>query len=101
MSFEFNNNYYDELIIQMQNLFRSISTLYWTSGNNQIDEIIKASQRRATINEDQHHFLEWIDINAVSNIRYISSGAFGDVSSAIWLDGPPIDVERIRRGPQC
>ncbi|POG68733.1 kinase-like domain-containing protein [Rhizophagus irregularis DAOM 181602=DAOM 197198] len=85
----------------MQNIFRTMNTKYWTSGNNQIDEIIRASQRRATDNEDRNHFLEWINIHRFSNIRYISSGAFGDVSYAIWFDGPPIDVERVKRGPPC
>lgn len=105
MSFEINNNNYSQLIteiqIKMQNIFRTMNTKYWTSGNNQIDEIIRASQRRATDNEDRNHFLEWINIHRFSNIRYISSGAFGDVSSAIWFDGPPTDVERVKRGPPC
>ncbi|RIA94688.1 kinase-like domain-containing protein [Glomus cerebriforme] len=59
-------------------------------GNNQIDEIIKASQRNSIDDDD---FLEWIEFDKLMNFKYISRGGIGEIYSAIWKDGPPKSVD--------
>ncbi|CAG8662337.1 18425_t:CDS:2 [Rhizophagus irregularis] len=56
-----------------------------SSGNNRIDEILKASQRNSIDDDD---FLEWIEFNKLVNFKYISRGGIGEIYSAIWKDGP-------------
>lgn len=56
-----------------------------SSGNNRIDEILKASQHNSIDDDD---FLEWIEFNKLVNFKYISRGGIGEIYSAIWKDGP-------------
>ncbi|CAG8542233.1 10754_t:CDS:2 [Paraglomus occultum] len=73
----------------------------WTSGNEQIDAIVRASQENAKQGGD---FLEWIPFDQFELITYHERGGFGAVYKAIWLEGPrsvwdEISLEWRRLGP--
>src|SRR4051812_30979781 len=61
----------------------------WTSGNNDIDNLIQDAQLSA------HHYasqaLEWIPYNRFYDIKYIAKGGFGKVYRAKWIDGRIVD----------
>ncbi|CAG8574200.1 40796_t:CDS:2, partial [Gigaspora margarita] len=54
----------------------------WTSGNQQLDELIKKSQLEAT---HVSHYIEWIGYDQLKNL---GTGTFSKIRSAIWHDGP-------------
>jgi hypothetical protein len=56
----------------------------WTSGNNDIDELIQHSQLNAV-----HHTkcFQWIPFENFQNVTYIASGGFGKIYSADWPEG--------------
>src|SRR6266542_1715614 len=58
---------------------------YWTSGNKSIDELIHHIQLNATQACD---YLEWIPFEQFEMVKYIGSGGFSDVYSALWMEGP-------------
>jgi hypothetical protein len=56
----------------------------WTSGNENIDELIQQSQISSL------HFtknLEWIPFEKFKNVTYITRGGFGKIYSAEWPEG--------------
>jgi len=55
----------------------------WTSGNQEIDEIIQKYQLRGSEGVN----LEWIPYNRFKNIEYLAEGGFGKVYRATWKDG--------------
>jgi hypothetical protein len=56
----------------------------WTSGNSDVDKLIKESQFNA---KNSYEKLEWIEYNRFEDIEYIAKGGFGLVNKAIWKDG--------------
>ncbi|SRR6266498_5153529 len=56
----------------------------WTSGNKDIDELIKTKQLTA---KEHYHVIEWIPYKRFTEIKYIAKGSFTKVYSAIWADG--------------
>ncbi|GES87538.1 kinase-like domain-containing protein [Rhizophagus clarus] len=56
----------------------------WTSGNDDIDNVIQGTQLSAIYN---HGVLEWIPYNKFYDIEYIAKGGFGKVFKAKWIDG--------------
>ncbi|POG80186.1 kinase-like domain-containing protein [Rhizophagus irregularis DAOM 181602=DAOM 197198] len=56
----------------------------WTSGNEDVDELIQHSQLNAI-----HHktCLEWIPFEKFQSITYITRGGFGKIYSAKWPEG--------------
>ena len=58
---------------------------YWTSGNKEIDELIRYTQLKATQACD---YLEWISFEKFETVKYIGSGGFSSVYSALWMEGP-------------
>ena len=56
----------------------------WTSGNKNIDELIRESQLSAC---DLFSVLEWIPYDKFINIKFIAKGGFAEVYSATWIDG--------------
>jgi len=73
----------------------------WTSGNEQIDAIVRTSQENAKQGGD---FLEWIPFDQFELITYSIRGGYGAVYKAIWLEGPrsvwdEISLEWRRLGP--
>ena len=55
-----------------------------TSGNKNIDELIRESQISA---HDFFGVLEWIPYDKFTNIKFIAKGGFAKVYSATWIDG--------------
>jgi hypothetical protein len=56
----------------------------WTSGNQDIDDVIRDSQLSATL---ESNVLEWIPYNRFIGITKIGNGGYGTVHKAQWLDG--------------
>jgi hypothetical protein len=59
----------------------------WTSGNKDIDELIKESQISATKFWD---FIEWIPNESIEKHNLIGKGGFASVYAATWIKGPRI-----------
>jgi hypothetical protein len=55
----------------------------WTSGNDEIDKLIKDSQ----ISSYGKYILEWIPYDRFVDINALDSGGFADVYSATWIGG--------------
>ncbi|CAB4438005.1 unnamed protein product [Rhizophagus irregularis] len=58
----------------------------WTSGNNDIDMFILATQLLAHY-DDVCKPLEWIPYSRFCNVKYIAKSDFGEVYRANWIDG--------------
>src|ERR1051325_1436419 len=58
---------------------------YWTSENIEIDELIRHTQLSAS---QACEYLEWIPFERFDFVKYIGSGGFSSVYSAIWMEGP-------------
>jgi hypothetical protein len=58
---------------------------YWTSENDEIDELIRHTQLHASQKCD---YLEWIPFKNFEMIKRIDSGGFGSIYSAVWMEGP-------------
>ena len=59
--------------------------LIGTTGNKKIEELIRHTQLNATQACD---YLEWIPFEKFEMVKYIGSGGFGCVYSALWMEGP-------------
>src|SRR2546421_11822907 len=57
----------------------------WTSGDDDINDLIRESQLNASHSID---LLEWIEYSNLKNIKNIAEGGFGTVYKAVWKDGP-------------
>src|ERR1041385_9519417 len=58
---------------------------YWTSENKEIDELIRHTQLNASKICD---YLEWIPFEKFEMVKYVGSGGFSSVYSAVWMEGP-------------
>ncbi|GBC05292.1 hypothetical protein RclHR1_06160003 [Rhizophagus clarus] len=58
---------------------------YWTSGNEEIDKLIRHSQLNAAQVCD---YLEWIPFEKFEMVKYIGRGGFSSIYSALWMEGP-------------
>src|SRR5436305_6029179 len=58
---------------------------YWTSENKEIDELIRHTQLNASQTCD---YLEWIPFEKFEMVKYVGSGGFNCVYSAVWMEGP-------------
>ena len=56
----------------------------WTSGNNNIDNLIQKCQLEALLPE---RIIEWIPYDKFQNIEYLTKGGFSEIYKAIWIDG--------------
>ena len=56
----------------------------WTSGNYDIDELIRRTQLKA---KNDGEALEWIEYDRFESIEYLAKGGFGTAFKAIWKDG--------------
>jgi len=57
----------------------------WTSGDNNIDKLIKDTQLLA--HNHPSNALEWIPYYKLYNIKYIAKDELGEVYRANWIDG--------------
>ncbi|CAG8480510.1 12430_t:CDS:2, partial [Acaulospora colombiana] len=55
------------------------------SGSEKLDKLIKSSQNKANSATD---YIEWIPFGKLDDVKFVASGQYGSVSSAIWMDGP-------------
>ncbi|RHZ69958.1 hypothetical protein Glove_276g13 [Diversispora epigaea] len=58
----------------------------WTSGNHDVDNIIKMTQSDENANECE--IWRWIDYSKLKNIEYLAEGGFGSIWKAEWIDMP-------------
>ena len=56
----------------------------WTSGNNDIDDLIKKCQMETLIPST---VIEWIPYNNLKNIQYLTRGGFSEIYTAVWING--------------
>ena len=57
---------------------------HWTSGDSNIDELIKNSQLNAS---GTWELIEWIEYTNLENVEFVAHGGFGSVYKAVWKDG--------------
>ncbi|POG69411.1 hypothetical protein GLOIN_2v1842400, partial [Rhizophagus irregularis DAOM 181602=DAOM 197198] len=55
----------------------------WTSGNNDIDNLIKNCQSETLI---PSVIIEWIPYSNLQNIKYLTKGGFSEIYTAYWID---------------
>ncbi|RIA86970.1 kinase-like domain-containing protein [Glomus cerebriforme] len=56
----------------------------WTSGNNDIDDLIKNCQMNSLT---PHMIVEWIPYYNLQNIKYFTRGGYSEIYIADWIDG--------------
>src|SRR5437763_15134483 len=56
----------------------------WTSGNNDIDNLIQKCQKEAL---RPSMIVEWIPYNNLQNIKYLTKGGFSEIYTADWVNG--------------
>ncbi|EXX52929.1 Tpk3p [Rhizophagus irregularis DAOM 197198w] len=56
----------------------------WTSGNNDIDNLIQKCQLETT---RPNVIIEWISYSNLQNIKYLTKGGFSEIYTADWIDG--------------
>jgi len=56
----------------------------WTSGNDEIDNLIKKYQMETLI---PHTVIEWIPYNNLRNVKYLTRGGCSEIYTADWIGG--------------
>jgi hypothetical protein len=56
----------------------------WTSGNKELDEIIRNSQLNA---KNYNKYFEWINFNRIKNKKHFTQDSHRKIYNATWLDG--------------
>ena len=56
----------------------------WTSGNDDIDTLIKKCQMETLMPE---RVIEWIPYNNLQNIKYLTKGGCSEIYTAEWING--------------
>jgi hypothetical protein len=56
----------------------------WTSGNNDIDNLIQKCQMKLTRPDA---IIEWIPYHKLKNIKYLTKGGFSEIYTADWING--------------
>jgi hypothetical protein len=56
----------------------------WTSGNSDIDNLIKKCQSETN---RPTNIIEWIPYNDLQNIDYLTKGGFSEIYTANWING--------------
>ncbi len=56
----------------------------WTSGNNNIDNLIRECQMKTLLPEK---VVEWIPYNRLKNIKYLTKGGYSKIYTAEWING--------------
>jgi hypothetical protein len=64
--------------------YLEIKSLDWTSGNDDIDDLIKKCQSE-TFHPSM--IVEWIPYNNLQKMEYLTKGGFSEIYLAEWIDG--------------
>jgi hypothetical protein len=56
----------------------------WTSGNNNIDILIKKCQMEAFA---PFKIIEWIPYEKLQNIKFLTKGGYSEIYKAVWING--------------
>src|SRR5437016_3749233 len=56
----------------------------WTSGNNEIDNLIQECQMKALMPD---MIPEWIPYNNLRNVKYLTKGGYSEIYTADWIVG--------------
>jgi hypothetical protein len=56
----------------------------WTSGNNDIDDLIQNCQMKTIA---LNRIIGWIPYNRLKNIEFLTKGGFSEIYTAVWIDG--------------
>ncbi|CAB5396452.1 unnamed protein product [Rhizophagus irregularis] len=83
-------NMEDEWCILCQMYDIKINSTSWTSGDEEIDELISefTQEIQLKIIKSCDTIFEWIPYNRFINIKEVGKGHFMTIYSAIWKDGP-------------
>jgi hypothetical protein len=68
--------------------------LNWTSGNNDIDNLIQECQMKTFIPEK---IAEWIPYGNFRNIKYLTKGGISEIYTADWINGAYIEWDSKER----
>ncbi|RIA96665.1 kinase-like domain-containing protein [Glomus cerebriforme] len=71
----------------IQNYLKS-KFLNWTSGNNDIDNLLQKCQIESLTPE---MIIEWIPYNNLQNIEYLTKGGFSEIYTADWINGKYVE----------
>jgi hypothetical protein len=66
------------------------------SGNKVINDFIKYTQINYVKSRGK---MEFVSYDQFKNIEFIAEGGFSKIYKAIWIDGPVIDCNKMRRYP--
>ena len=66
----------------------------WTSGNNEIDNLIKKCQMEAFV---PSRIVEWIPFDKLQNVKYLTKGGYSEIYTADWIDGSYNEWDSIRK----
>src|SRR3982750_1536059 len=69
------------LRILCSKLFKSKN---WTSGNDDIDNLIQKCQMESVV---PSKIVEWIPYNNLQNIKYLTKGGCSEIYTADWIGG--------------
>ncbi|POG74100.1 hypothetical protein GLOIN_2v1839522, partial [Rhizophagus irregularis DAOM 181602=DAOM 197198] len=64
--------------------YLKLNFLNWTSGNNDIDNLIQKCQMEAI---DPRRIVEWIPYDNLQSIKYLTKGGFSEIYTAFWING--------------
>ena len=74
----------------------------WTSGNNEIDNLIKKCQMESIT---PSMIVEWIPYDDLQNVRHLTEGGRSEIRSADWVDGFynewDLKEKRLKRSGKC
>src|SRR5205823_11156089 len=60
----------------------------WTSGNNDINNLIRTCQKEAFAPD---RIIEWIPFENLQDIEYVTRGGFSEIYKAMWIGGAYYD----------
>jgi hypothetical protein len=74
----------------------------WTSENDDIDNLLQKCQMESLM---PNMIVEWIPYSNFKSIKYLTSGGFSDIYTAVWIDGDyyewDFEKQQIKRFGTC
>ncbi|POG72282.1 kinase-like domain-containing protein, partial [Rhizophagus irregularis DAOM 181602=DAOM 197198] len=74
--------------------YLKLNFLNWTSGNNDIDNLIQKCQME-TIEPEK--IFEWIPYDNLQNIKYLTKGGFSEIYTAVWYVGRYDELDTMKQ----